>query len=172
MFAGKAFRKLRATLELVAELRRSRRLPEILRSVDAPGDLADAVQPGDNEQIAQPLDLYPRFFLTVVPLVAVAVAVAIAKLPWLVPLLVIGLFAISFIAPKVLQPMFGDIGIFSFAEGKNMPCFGGGAMVTSDDDIAAVLASDPDSSVNDLYESFAIEDIRAAVCSRQCSGCK
>jgi dTDP-4-amino-4,6-dideoxygalactose transaminase len=32
---------------------------------------------------------------------------------------------------------FGDIGIFSFAEGKNMPCFGGGAIATSDDDIAS-----------------------------------
>ena len=31
---------------------------------------------------------------------------------------------------------FGDIGVFSFAEGKNMPCFGGGAIATSDDDIA------------------------------------
>ena len=31
---------------------------------------------------------------------------------------------------------FGDIGIFSFAEGKNMPCFGGGAIATSDDNIA------------------------------------
>ena len=31
---------------------------------------------------------------------------------------------------------FGDIGIFSFAEGKNMPCFGGGAIATSDDEIA------------------------------------
>jgi perosamine synthetase len=31
---------------------------------------------------------------------------------------------------------FGDIGIFSFAEGKNMPCFGGGAIVTSDETIA------------------------------------
>lgn len=31
---------------------------------------------------------------------------------------------------------FGDIGIFSFAEGKNMPCFGGGAIVTSNDEIA------------------------------------
>ena len=31
---------------------------------------------------------------------------------------------------------FGDIGVFSFAEGKNMPCFGGGAIVTSDDQIA------------------------------------
>jgi len=31
---------------------------------------------------------------------------------------------------------FGDIGIFSFAEGKNMPCFGGGAIATSDNNIA------------------------------------
>lgn len=31
---------------------------------------------------------------------------------------------------------FGDIGVFSFAEGKNMPCFGGGAIVTSDEEIA------------------------------------
>ncbi|UCG11226.1 MAG: DegT/DnrJ/EryC1/StrS family aminotransferase [Deltaproteobacteria bacterium] len=31
---------------------------------------------------------------------------------------------------------FGDIGVFSFAEGKNMPCFGGGAIATADDDIA------------------------------------
>jgi dTDP-4-amino-4,6-dideoxygalactose transaminase len=31
---------------------------------------------------------------------------------------------------------FGDVGIFSFAEGKNMPCFGGGAMVTADAEIA------------------------------------
>ncbi len=31
---------------------------------------------------------------------------------------------------------FGDIGIFSFAEGKNMPCFGGGAIATADEDIA------------------------------------
>ncbi len=31
---------------------------------------------------------------------------------------------------------FGDIGVFSFAEGKNMPCFGGGAIATSDDGIA------------------------------------
>ena len=30
---------------------------------------------------------------------------------------------------------FGDIAIFSFAEGKNMPCFGGGAFVTSNDEI-------------------------------------
>jgi hypothetical protein len=44
-------------------------------------------------QIAQPLDLYPRFFLTLVPLVAVGVAVALAKLPWLAPVLAIGLLA-------------------------------------------------------------------------------
>ncbi len=31
---------------------------------------------------------------------------------------------------------FGDIGIYSFAEGKNMPCFGGGAIATSDQAIA------------------------------------
>ncbi len=31
---------------------------------------------------------------------------------------------------------FGDIGIYSFAEGKNMPCFGGGAIATSDEEIA------------------------------------
>jgi len=31
---------------------------------------------------------------------------------------------------------FGDIGVFSFAEGKNMPCFGGGAIATSDQEIA------------------------------------
>lgn len=31
---------------------------------------------------------------------------------------------------------YGDIGLFSFAEGKNMPCFAGGAIVTSDGAIA------------------------------------
>ena len=31
---------------------------------------------------------------------------------------------------------YGDIGVFSFAEGKNMPCFGGGAIATADEDIA------------------------------------
>jgi dTDP-4-amino-4,6-dideoxygalactose transaminase len=36
---------------------------------------------------------------------------------------------------------FGDIGIFSFAEGKNMPCFGGGAIATSDEQIAQRAAS-------------------------------
>ncbi|MGA9279086.1 endopeptidase La [Ilumatobacter sp.] len=38
-----ATRELRATLELIAELRHSRRLPELLRTVDAPGRLADSV---------------------------------------------------------------------------------------------------------------------------------
>jgi perosamine synthetase len=42
---------------------------------------------------------------------------------------------------------FGDIGIYSFAEGKNMPCFGGGAIATSDEEIAkrarGVLAKAP-----------------------------
>ena len=38
-----ATRELRATLELIAELRRSRRLPEILRTHSTPGALADAV---------------------------------------------------------------------------------------------------------------------------------
>jgi len=42
---------------------------------------------------------------------------------------------------------FGDIGIYSFAEGKNMPCFGGGAIATSDEAIAKrardVLAKAP-----------------------------
>jgi dTDP-4-amino-4,6-dideoxygalactose transaminase len=31
---------------------------------------------------------------------------------------------------------FGDVGVFSFAEGKNMPCFGGGAIATADEGIA------------------------------------
>ncbi|MHC5061829.1 MAG: DegT/DnrJ/EryC1/StrS family aminotransferase [Planctomycetota bacterium] len=31
---------------------------------------------------------------------------------------------------------FGDIGIFSFAEGKNMSCLGGGAIATADEEIA------------------------------------
>jgi dTDP-4-amino-4,6-dideoxygalactose transaminase len=35
---------------------------------------------------------------------------------------------------------FGDIGVFSFAEGKNMPCCGGGAIATDDDEIAARAA--------------------------------
>lgn len=41
------------------------------------------------------------------------------------------------------QPVgtFGDIGVFSFAEGKNMPCFGGGAIATSDTEIAQRAAA-------------------------------
>ncbi|MEN8149417.1 MAG: aminotransferase class I/II-fold pyridoxal phosphate-dependent enzyme [Planctomycetota bacterium] len=35
---------------------------------------------------------------------------------------------------------FGDAGVFSFAEGKNMPCFGGGAITLTDDDAAARAA--------------------------------
>ena len=31
---------------------------------------------------------------------------------------------------------FSDVGIFSFAEGKNMPCYGGGAIATTDEEIA------------------------------------
>lgn len=31
---------------------------------------------------------------------------------------------------------FGDIGLYSFAEGKNMPCFGGGAITTANQEIA------------------------------------
>ena len=31
---------------------------------------------------------------------------------------------------------FGDVGVFSFAEGKNMPCFGGGAIATGDEGLA------------------------------------
>ena len=38
-----SMRELRATLELIAELRHSRRLPELLRTVTDPGALADAV---------------------------------------------------------------------------------------------------------------------------------
>ncbi len=36
-------RELRVTLELIAELRNSRRLPELLRTVNSPGQLADSV---------------------------------------------------------------------------------------------------------------------------------
>ncbi len=36
---------------------------------------------------------------------------------------------------------FGDIGIYSFAEGKNMPCFGGGAIATFDEAIAKRAAA-------------------------------
>lgn len=36
---------------------------------------------------------------------------------------------------------FGDIGIFSFAEGKNMPCFGGGAIAVADQAVAERAAA-------------------------------
>jgi dTDP-4-amino-4,6-dideoxygalactose transaminase len=36
---------------------------------------------------------------------------------------------------------FGDIGVYSFAEGKNMPCFGGGAIATFDEGIAKRAAA-------------------------------
>jgi dTDP-4-amino-4,6-dideoxygalactose transaminase len=42
---------------------------------------------------------------------------------------------------------FGDVGVFSFAEGKNMPCLGGGAIATGDEAVArraeAILAKAP-----------------------------
>lgn len=42
---------------------------------------------------------------------------------------------------------FGDVGVYSFAEGKNMPCFGGGAIATADAAIAerarTILAEAP-----------------------------
>jgi dTDP-4-amino-4,6-dideoxygalactose transaminase len=41
---------------------------------------------------------------------------------------------------------FGDIGLFSFAEGKNMPCFGGGAIVTANVEIAQKAQEVLDSS--------------------------
>jgi dTDP-4-amino-4,6-dideoxygalactose transaminase len=44
---------------------------------------------------------------------------------------------------------FGDIGVFSFAEGKNMPCFGGGAIATADPDIAEAGLLDLDEMVAD-----------------------
>ena len=52
---------------------------------------------------------------------------------------------------------FGDIGLFSFAEGKNMPCFGGGAIATSDPQIARkageILAESPLPAANDITKS-------------------
>ncbi len=42
---------------------------------------------------------------------------------------------------------FGDVGLYSFAEGKNMPCFGGGAIATANEEIAKragqILAESP-----------------------------
>jgi len=54
---------------------------------------------------------------------------------------------------------FGDIGLFSFAQGKNMPCFGGGAIATSDDDVAArareILANAPIASSGEIAKEAA-----------------
>lgn len=61
-----AVRELRAALELIAELRRSRRLPEILRTVSDPGVLADAValwaefEDADRLRILQAVDVSDR----------------------------------------------------------------------------------------------------------------
>ncbi|BAN00515.1 endopeptidase La [Ilumatobacter coccineus] len=61
-----ATRELRAALELIAELRRSRRLPEILRTITDPGALADAValwaEFGDDDRlrVLQAVDVSDR----------------------------------------------------------------------------------------------------------------
>jgi len=51
---------------------------------------------------------------------------------------------------------FGDVGLFSFAEGKNMPCFGGGVITTSDEKIAQrardILADAAMQSKGEIYE--------------------
>jgi perosamine synthetase len=52
---------------------------------------------------------------------------------------------------------FGDVGVFSFAEGKNMPCFGGGAIATADEAIAkraeAILSEAPWPSTRDALKT-------------------
>jgi len=49
---------------------------------------------------------------------------------------------------------FGQLGVYSFAEGKNMPCLGGGAIALAEDDAAArartILASAPMPSTEQL----------------------
>lgn len=61
-----ATRELRAALELIAELRRSRRLPEILRTISDPGVLADAValwaefEDDDRLRVLQAVDVSDR----------------------------------------------------------------------------------------------------------------
>jgi len=61
-----ATRELRATLELIAQLRNSRRLPELLRTVDAPGQLADSValwaefNDDDRMRVLQAVDVSDR----------------------------------------------------------------------------------------------------------------
>jgi dTDP-4-amino-4,6-dideoxygalactose transaminase len=48
---------------------------------------------------------------------------------------------------------FGDIGIFSFAEGKNMPCFGGGAIAVTDERVA--------NRIEDILARTSIPDAKA-----------
>ena len=61
-----ATRELRATLELIAQLRNSRRLPELLRTIDAPGQLADSVAlwaefaDGDRMRVLQAVEVSDR----------------------------------------------------------------------------------------------------------------
>ncbi len=51
---------------------------------------------------------------------------------------------------------FGDVGVFSFAEGKNMPCFGGGAIATANEEIAerarSILADAPVPSTGSIVK--------------------
>jgi perosamine synthetase len=56
---------------------------------------------------------------------------------------------------------FGDVGVFSFAEGKNMPCLGGGAMATGDEAVArrveAIVAQAPTPATTTIVRTaFAI----------------
>src|SRR5215475_1718562 len=52
---------------------------------------------------------------------------------------------------------FGDVGVFSFAEGKNMPCLGGGAIATEDEAVArraeAILAKAPTPATTTLVQT-------------------
>jgi dTDP-4-amino-4,6-dideoxygalactose transaminase len=50
---------------------------------------------------------------------------------------------------------FSDVGIFSFAEGKNMPCLGGGAIATTDAEIARRAA--------EILEKASVPDTGAAL---------
>ena len=52
---------------------------------------------------------------------------------------------------------FGDVGVFSFAEGKNMPCLGGGAIATGDEVVArraeALVAKAPTPATTTLVRT-------------------
>jgi perosamine synthetase len=52
---------------------------------------------------------------------------------------------------------FGDVGVFSFAEGKNMPCLGGGAIATGDEAVArraeAIVAKAPTPATTTLVRT-------------------